>query len=246
MEDSLRRVFDDIAEENPPVSRIDLAGAIDSGRRIVRRRRTTGIVTACGAAVAVVAVAMMINLWVPGSPSPHGVAQSHPAPSPSPATATPSPSAPTTTPTTPRTTTRPSNPSRTPVRIEAENADVISGLKVLDGSALSASGNSYMGWSEDGHYLAFRKVNLTGVHRLHLRIATPLTDSRFEIRVGGPTGTLVSTVTLPATGGWAATGRWRTVVADVDTTVSGRQEVYVVFRNSVTHGVADLDWIQLS
>jgi glucose/arabinose dehydrogenase/type 1 glutamine amidotransferase len=66
----------------------------------------------------------------------------------------------------------------------------------------TAGGNQNIGFIEDGDWWSFDPANLTGITSVRLRAASGGTGGRVEIRSSSPTGTLLGTATVPATGGW--------------------------------------------
>jgi glucuronoarabinoxylan endo-1,4-beta-xylanase len=92
----------------------------------------------------------------------------------------------------------------------------------------------------DGSYLLYRNVNFAdgsaagfadqrGELRMHADV-DPRAGGRIEVRVDGPTGPLVGTMTVPA---GAAGPDWVTVTTDIDTSpgaANGFHDLYLVFR----------------
>ncbi|MGZ3745403.1 MAG: carbohydrate-binding protein, partial [Pseudobdellovibrionaceae bacterium] len=127
---------------------------------------------------------------------------------------------------------------------EAEsNSSKRGNLISITSSTVGASNGAYVGWTATGDVLVFNNVNLNGIHSLQTRVATPLTGSTIEVRIGGRRGKLIGIVKVPNTGGWAGTANWKTVTTSL-TSVSGTQNLYLVFKNG-TAGVADIDWLNL-
>ncbi|MFC4597336.1 DUF4832 domain-containing protein [Cohnella hongkongensis] len=137
------------------------------------------------------------------------------------------------------------SPSNTSYR-EAESFDAKSGNVIaLTDSTVGASGNGYAGWTAAGDYLVFNGMDLTGKTAVEVRTASPHSDAQIEFRLGSATGTLLTTVDVPNTGGWAAPNGWATT-AKTFTAVSGTYDVYAVFKRASGTEVSDLDWIQFT
>jgi hypothetical protein len=79
--------------------------------------------------------------------------------------------------------------------------------------------------------------SVTGVS---VRTASGGNGGTLEFHLDSPTGALISTVTLPVTGGWQT---WQTVTGTV-TGASGVHNVYAVFQG--TGSIANLNWFQFN
>ncbi|WP_091556280.1 ThuA domain-containing protein [Micromonospora pattaloongensis] len=66
----------------------------------------------------------------------------------------------------------------------------------------SAGGSQNIGFIEDGDWWSFDPANLTGIDALRFRAASASTGGLIEVRTGAVDGPLVTTATVPATGGW--------------------------------------------
>ena len=116
------------------------------------------------------------------------------------------------------------------------------GASIVTSSGIGASSGAYVGYTANGDVLVFNNIDLTGVTSLQTRVATAKTGSSLEVRTGSASGTLIGTVAIPSTGGWAGTNTWQTVTASI-TGASGAQNVYFILKGT-TGGVADIDWLQ--
>jgi hypothetical protein len=116
-------------------------------------------------------------------------------------------------------------------RIEAESYTASSGTIVR--------GEVNIGSLDSGEWVKYGPVDFGagGITKLVARLAVSDTAAgrSMEIRVGGPTGTLVGTLKTMSTGGWGVYADQAAALAPV----TGVQDVYLVFRGS---GVAVLDW----
>jgi carbohydrate binding protein with CBM6 domain/pectate lyase-like protein len=91
---------------------------------------------------------------------------------------------------------------------------------------------------KSGSYAVYNNVNLTGATTFTARVASAASGGTISIYTGSPTGTLLGTATVPATGGWQ---NWVTVTCPVSG-ATGSQTVYLVFSGSGTGGVLNLEW----
>jgi PKD repeat protein len=111
-----------------------------------------------------------------------------------------------------------------PKRMEAEFFDTQNGTAIIDNTdpleggiqALQVDNNSFISYS--GRNLA----NITGVE---YKIATPTAGGAIELRVGSPTGTLLTTTSVPATG---AFDTWEAVSSNF-VPPAGKNDIFVVF-----------------
>lgn len=88
----------------------------------------------------------------------------------------------------------------------------------------------------NGAWLAYKGMDfgVDGVNQVSITYAgntnNTAADASVEIRIGGVNGTLVGTVATPPTGsGW---GNYQTVTADLNQTLTGLQDIYVVLRGT--------------
>ncbi len=97
------------------------------------------------------------------------------------------------------------------------------------------------GYIDAGDWARFRSVDFgTGaVSKVSVRTASGGSGGSVEFRLDSRTGTLISTVTLPVTGGWQT---WKTVTGNVSK-VTGQHDVYIVFKGG-SGGIANLNWFQ--
>ncbi|WP_044479804.1 GH92 family glycosyl hydrolase, partial [Paenibacillus antibioticophila] len=87
-----------------------------------------------------------------------------------------------------------------------------------------------------GAWLAYQRVDFgtAGMNRIQMVYDSPTgrapADARAEVRLGAVDGTLIGTVNLTQTGsGW---GTYRTAAAELNTTVKGIQDLYIVLRGT--------------
>ncbi|WP_168735572.1 carbohydrate-binding protein [Cohnella fermenti] len=125
--------------------------------------------------------------------------------------------------------------------IEAESFSSQHGLSV-SATADPEGGGNKLGSTDNGDYAVYNNVNFgsSGVSAIQVRYATPNTNATIEFRIGSPTGTLLGSLLLPATGGW---GDYSTVSVPV-TGATGVQNLYLVFSKPASGSVADVNWFR--
>jgi len=124
-------------------------------------------------------------------------------------------------------------------RIEAEIYSSASGTKTENCS--DTDGGENVGTIRNGNWLMFSSIDFTGMHSVDMRLASIYAGGIIEIRLGATTGTLISTIDMPNTGGWQD---WETVSAAIDS-VEGVYDVYLVFETSNSY-VGNINWLQFS
>ncbi|MDP5275922.1 carbohydrate-binding protein [Chengkuizengella axinellae] len=125
-------------------------------------------------------------------------------------------------------------------QVEAENFSDMSGVQTE--SANDAGGGLVVGHTDDGDYLVFNNMNFeNGAESVEVRVATEAVGGQIEFRLGSPTGTLISTVDVPNTGGWQS---WVTNSASVSS-VEGVHDLYVVFA-SENGGIGNFNWFKFN
>ncbi|MDI1466306.1 ThuA domain-containing protein [Catellatospora sp. KI3] len=77
-----------------------------------------------------------------------------------------------------------------------------------------AGGFQNLGFIEDGDFWSYTPVNLTNIDSVRIRVASPGSGGRVEVRTGSVTGPLVGTATFAGTGGWQT-------YTDATATISG-------------------------
>jgi hypothetical protein len=88
-----------------------------------------------------------------------------------------------------------------------------------------AEGGLDVGYISNGSYTEYNSVNLSGITSFAARVASPSGGSTITIHTGSPTGTVIGTAQVPATGGWQ---NWTTAYCSVSGT-GGTQNVYLVY-----------------
>jgi predicted alpha-1,6-mannanase (GH76 family) len=112
--------------------------------------------------------------------------------------------------------------------IEAEGFDYLKGV-IVEPTA-DAGGIDQLGGIQDGFYTAYMNVDFgpTGATSVAFRVSSATAGGTIEIRLGGPTGILIGTVTVTGTGDWST---YTTVTAPIALT-KGLQNIYLVYKGS--------------
>ncbi|MBU2667283.1 ThuA domain-containing protein [Actinoplanes bogorensis] len=132
-------------------------------------------------------------------------------------------------------------------RQQAETAQVRTGT--ASAATNDVDGDQHLTAIDDGDAIAFRPIDLNGVDGLTLRVAggsattVGAPRAQVEVRLGSPTGELVTTATVTATAG---TGAWASQRFPISH-AGGEQTLYLVFK-PVAGGPAtnlfNLNWVE--
>ncbi|WP_061295416.1 ThuA domain-containing protein [Herbidospora cretacea] len=118
---------------------------------------------------------------------------------------------------------------------QAEHFASSSGVRVV--ADTTAQDGNRVGDISNNDWISFAPMATQGVTGISYRVSSISTGGSIELRAGSPTGTLLSTTSVPSTGGWTTYAS--TAVSSV-TGVSGSQTFYLVFKHS-TANQFDLD-----
>ncbi|HVJ19860.1 MAG TPA: carbohydrate-binding protein, partial [Polyangiaceae bacterium] len=103
------------------------------------------------------------------------------------------------------------------------------------------NGNTTVGFFDGGDSMCFSNVTMNGITGLNMRIASANAGGVVEARLGSPTGTLIGSHTVAATGGW-------TTWADRSMTVSAQTGVQTLCLKGAgtTAGIMNIDQFVLT
>lgn len=102
------------------------------------------------------------------------------------------------------------------------------------------TGEYDLGYISPGSYTVYKNVDFgTGVSQVSVREASAGAGGTLEFHLDSASGPMVSTVTLPVTGGWQT---WQTVTGTVSG-ATGVHDLYAVFKGP-SSGIANLNWFQ--
>lgn len=103
-----------------------------------------------------------------------------------------------------------------------------------------ATGEYDLGYISPNSYTVYKNVDFgTGASQVSVREASAGAGGTLEFHLDSASGPIVSTVTLPVTGGWQS---WQTVSGTVSG-ATGVHDLYAVFKGS-SNGIANLNWFQ--
>ena len=128
-------------------------------------------------------------------------------------------------------------PVATDIRLEAEGFDRMSGIQT---EASTESGDN-VGYINNGDWLRFDDINLSGITNMDARVATKKAGGTLEIRTGSATGTLIGSMKIGNTGGFQ---NWRTLSTGIKN-ANGTQDVYLVFRGG-SGFLFNVNWVEFN
>ncbi|MDA0633950.1 family 43 glycosylhydrolase [Nonomuraea sp. MCN248] len=123
-------------------------------------------------------------------------------------------------------------------RQEAETVAWASGVE----TEVSGEGGMNVGFVDNGDYLKIKGVAFgDGASSFTARVASATSGGRIELRLGGPTGTLVGTCAVNGTGGWQT---WASVTCPVSG-ATGTRDLYLRFAGGSGY-LFNLNWWQFT
>ncbi|GAA1776605.1 family 43 glycosylhydrolase [Luedemannella helvata] len=124
------------------------------------------------------------------------------------------------------------------VRQEAETVAFSSGVE----TEVASEGGRNVSFIDNGDWIKVKGVGFgTGASSFTARVASATSGGRIELRLGGATGTLVGTCTVPGTGGWQT---WTSVSCPVSG-ATGTQDLYLRFTGG-SGSLFNLNWWQFA
>ena len=126
-----------------------------------------------------------------------------------------------------------------PQRLEAEHYARQSGVQVE--ATGDYAGGENIGYIDDGDWVAFEPVSLSGIDFVTFRVASAGAGGRIEARMGAVDGPLVATAEVSPTGGWQV---YKDVTVPV-TDPGGTHTLFLVFRNQGSTGLFNLNWLRV-
>ncbi len=132
-------------------------------------------------------------------------------------------------------------------QIQASSYNQVSGLQTepcsdTDSNGVSTGGFD-LGYSAPGDWAEYRNIDFgSGVKSVVVRAANGSGGpGTLEFHSGSPTGPLLAQVTIPQANGWQA---WTTTSPVPVSSVSGVQNLFVVFGNGSSSGAGNVNWFQ--
>lgn len=126
-------------------------------------------------------------------------------------------------------------------RIEAEDYDRVSGMVIS--TTTDVDGEEELGSIDKSDWLLFKNIDLTDLTSIDIRLASPNSSCRIELRLDSYDGTLLSMISIPNTGSLST---WETASADLYYEVEGECNVYLVFKGTDSADMANVNWLQFS
>ena len=122
--------------------------------------------------------------------------------------------------------------------VEAETMNRGQGIE----TEASTEGGRNVAFIENGDWTRVVGVGFgAGATRFEARVASATSGGNIQLRLGGPTGTLIGTCAVPGTGGWQT---WTTVSCNVSG-ATGVQDLYLVFSGG-SGFLFNLNWWRFS
>jgi cytochrome c len=110
------------------------------------------------------------------------------------------------------------------------------GIQVVE--AAEASGGKRVGYIEDGDWIKFDPINLSGVEAIGYRVSSGGEGGTIEVHSGSLDGPLVQTVQVGNTGGWET---YADIAPAPITDPGGTHPLYLVFKGTGSGGLFDVD-----
>nr|WP_185029823.1 PQQ-dependent sugar dehydrogenase [Streptomyces candidus] len=118
---------------------------------------------------------------------------------------------------------------------QAEHFGGSAGVQIVDKA--TAHGGKTVGHIDNGDWISFTPYNLSNVTRLTARVSSGTSGGTLEVRAGSPTGTLLGSTAVPATGGWDV---FQDVAANLTNRPAGATTLHLVFKGG-TGSLFDVD-----
>ncbi|MFI5808766.1 PQQ-dependent sugar dehydrogenase [Streptomyces sp. NPDC051561] len=118
---------------------------------------------------------------------------------------------------------------------QAEHFGASAGVQIVDKA--SAHGGKTVGYIDNGDWISFTPYNLSNVTSLTARVSSGTSGGTLEVRAGSPTGTLLGSTAVPATGSWDT---FRDVSVALNARPAGATTLHLVFKGG-TGSLFDVD-----
>ncbi|MDY7089344.1 MAG: carbohydrate-binding protein, partial [Actinomycetota bacterium] len=122
-----------------------------------------------------------------------------------------------------------------PGRLQAEAFSAQSGARTENTS--DRDGGRNVGWLANGDWLRYDNVTVGSTVTARIASDNPAGGS-IELRLGSPTGTLLTTIPVARTGGWQ---KWVTRTATVKAP-AGKQKLVAVMKSSQKSDFVNINW----
>lgn len=126
----------------------------------------------------------------------------------------------------------------TPIKIETENYSSMLGVSLETSS--DSGGGKNIGSLQQGDWVAYNNINLTGMGSIDFRVASNRTGT-LRVRLGSPTGPIIGTLNITITGGWQT---WITSNIAITPTV-GTQNIYFTFERADSQAIGNINYYEI-
>ncbi|GGM06228.1 hypothetical protein GCM10007977_004280 [Dactylosporangium sucinum] len=126
------------------------------------------------------------------------------------------------------------------VRLEAESYAAHSGARTEN--TADAGGGRNVGWLADGDWLRYDGITIGGADLTARIAAQNPAGGSIELHLGSPTGELLATFPVKATGGWQ---RWTTVTAKARSVPAGKQTLVAVMKSAQAADFVNINYFTL-
>ncbi len=123
--------------------------------------------------------------------------------------------------------------------IQAQNYNSMSGI--FTETTTDSSGNKHLGFINNGDWSKYDSVDLTCANYIEVRVSSKNSGGNIEVRLGGVSGQLIGTITVPSTKSWSS---WTTVSANIDA-VNDINDLYLVYKGGNGY-LFNVNWIRFS
>ena len=129
-------------------------------------------------------------------------------------------------------------------RLEAEHFEYIGASNDLRTEPTSdpQGGDLNLAYINDGSWVCWNEMNFQNIDSVSYRVASGGLGGRIEVRRGSPTGAMISSATVPVTGGWQT---WADVTAPLTDPGGTARTCFVFRRNPGDQGLFNLNWLEL-
>ena len=125
---------------------------------------------------------------------------------------------------------------------EAEFYDSQDGTALISNNDPWGGGNEAIRVNHDS-YISFEGRNLLGISSVKYRVASAGVGGTIELRLDGPTGTLLSTTNVTPTGAWNSWTEVESAIADP----GGKHDLFFVFKNNPGESdLFNLNWVEFT
>lgn len=123
------------------------------------------------------------------------------------------------------------------ILLEAEDYSSMFGIQ----TEASTENGENVGWVNNGDWLRFDDIDLTGVQTIDARVSSETNGGTIEVRLGSNTGALIGSLNVDNTNDWQI---WDTVSGTI-TATNGIQDVFLVFKGDNGY-LFNVNWIEFS